>query len=85
MMVGVFLPTTLKHFLFARILFRVNSREHRDAKIKSMPIIAMIKEQKIQIAKLKFRKSIVNYTESGPRENKVTRTISVLQYSGHRY
>ena len=70
---------TVKHFYWRGLYFRVNSREHRDAKIKSSPIIsyATIKEEYMT-----NRENKVSWINIGcwPRENKVTRIISVLQY-----
>ena len=34
---------TVKHFIREDFIFRVNSREHRHAKIKSSPIISIIR------------------------------------------
>ena len=68
--------------MFARTLFRLNSREHRDARIKSSPIIS--NERNIE-EYMTNRENKVSWINLGwwPRENKVTRIISVLQYIFH--
>ena len=65
--------------LYSRILyFRVNSRKHCDAKIKSSPIIS---NKRIIEQGMANRVNKVSWIYPGkwPRENKVTRIISVLQ------
>ena len=68
---------TVKHFIL--LYFRVNSREHRDAKIKSSPIISNVRNIEEYMTN---RENKVSWIHLGwwPRENKVSRIISILQY-----
>ena len=70
---------TVKHVYSRGLYFRVISREHRDAKIKSSPIISNIMTIEEDMKKRENKISCL-YPWQWPRENKVTRIISVLQY-----
>ena len=74
------LVSTVKHFLFAKTLFRVNLRQHWNAKINSLLIIdnARIKEQNMA-----NRENKVSWIYAGrwARENKVSKVIIILQYN----
>ena len=71
---------TVKHFYSQGLYFRVNSWTHIDEKIKSSPIISYVK---IIEEDLLHRENKISWINHGwwPRENKVTRIISDLQYS----
>ena len=70
---------TVKHFFSRGLYFRINSQKHGDANIKSSPIIS--REWIIeQYMTNRENKVPWIYPEWCPRENKVMRIISVLQY-----
>ena len=56
------LSTTVKHFLFARILFlrKFVRAQRRENKVYANNFYVKIKEQKIQIAKIKFREYMLS-------------------------
>ena len=70
---------TVNTFYSRRLNFRINSREHRDAKIKSLPIISNVSVIEQDLTNCE---NVVSWKHAGwwPRENKVTRIISILQY-----
>ena len=71
-------------FYSGGLYFRVNSRKHGDAKIKPSPIIS---NERIKEQDTTNRENKVSwiYPRWWPRENKVTRIISVLQYQNIIY
>ena len=76
--IAKYLHIQLNTLYSRRLIFCVNSRYYRDAKFKSLPIISKVRNIDVNTA---YRENKILWINNcrWPRENKVTRIISVSQ------